>query len=44
MEVSGQLYVLQPLQLWGKHPGIHCIDGRIAPRAGVGILVVAVVV
>lgn len=43
MEVSGQPYVLQPLQRWRKHPGIHCIDGRMDPRAGVGILVVVVV-
>ena len=44
MEVSGQPYVLQPLQPWGKHPGIHWIDGRMGPRADVGILVVVVVV
>ena len=42
MEVSGQPYVLQPLQPCRKRPGIHWIDGRMGPRAGVGILVVVV--
>ena len=39
MEVKGQPYVLQPLQPWGRYPGIYWIDGRMGPRAGVGILV-----
>jgi hypothetical protein len=38
MDVSGQLHATAVLSLGERAPGIHWIEGRVDPRAGLDIL------